>query len=363
MKTPRPPRELRAKSGTNIRGGVMAAHRSALFDKQHQPLKRLVAQYQRASKKFFSRADRRAADEIVKRVRHEYFAANLKQGPDALSWVANQSAFRRRLQRALARALPQVREWRKLTTAFQRDYQKLIQAQSLRPRAGDIQVTPDSGVRPESHTLQEFLPPFGVHDVAIEELTNFPDVEDHSFAIPGNGHVVNNLELEYDDSTSFLNGIFGLYLPVYGWSRAGCGTNYVLPQAGRLRIGAVLRNFHTRVTLSLEDNFGFSMGRVYGSANLYVDIVRGRNVTTLSQTLVEKTLESDGDDTSTTLPQLDDTTPYSIDVTTDETFPAGTAVQILAGSEFVSGCRLDDMVANVKALLWYQVQKITVDVV
>jgi hypothetical protein len=115
--------------------------------------------------------------------------------------------------------------------------------------------------------------------------------------------------------------------------------------------------------MSLEDNFGFSMGRVHGSANLYVDIVRGRNITTLSKTLVEKTLESDGDDVSTTLPQLDDINPYVIDVTTDETYQAGAAVQIIAGTEFVSGCTLDDMVANVKALLWSQVQKITVDVI
>lgn len=364
MKTNRPPREFRAKTGTNIRGGVMAAHRSALLAKQAKPLKRLFADYRRASKKLFSKSELRAAESIRQRIWQEYHAANLKHGPDAMSWAANHAAFRRRLQRALAQTLPRLREWRALTNAFQRDCQKLFQAASVRPRAGDIRVSLDQNALPDSPTAEEYLAPFGVYDVAMSEVGNYPDIEDNSFAIPGNGHVVNNLELEYDDSTWwFPNGLFGIYLPVHGWSHAGCGINYNLPKTGRLRIGAVVRNFYARVTMSLEDNFGFSMGRVHGSANLYVDIVRGRNITTLSKTLVEKTLESDGDDVSTTLPQLDDINPYVIDVTTDETYQAGAAVQIIAGTEFVSGCTLDDMVANVKALLWSQVQKITVDVI
>jgi hypothetical protein len=363
MKPTLPPRDKRAKTGTNIRGGVMAAHRSRLFKKQLGPLKRLVYGYQRAAKKLFSKADLRTASAIMRRLQHESRVANIKLGPDASKWEANNLKLRARVQRELGKALPQMREWRAVTADFQRDYQQLIQAQLAWPRAGDVHIDFGEIAPPDSGNTQEFFPPFGLHDVSIEEATNYPEVKDHSFAIPSSGHVVNNLELEYDDDTSILNGFFGLYLPVYGWSRAGCGINYVVPTTGRLRIGAALRNFHSRVKMSLEDNFGFSMGRVYGSANLYVEIVRGRNITTLSETLVEKTLESDGDDTSTTLPNLDDTVPFSIDVTTDETFEAGAAVQILAGSEFVSGCMLDDMVANVKALLWSQVQKITVEVV
>jgi hypothetical protein len=50
-------------------------------------------------------------------------------------------------------------------------------------------------------------------------------------------------------------------------------------------------------------------------------------------------------------------------VTTDEIFETGAAVQIVAGSEFNCGCRLDDMESSVNALLWSQVKKITVDVV
>jgi len=113
----------------------------------------------------------------------------------------------------------------------------------------------------------------------------------------------------------------------------------------------------------LTDNFGFSVGEIYADASLYLDIVRGSKITHLSTILVEKILESDGDDISTTLPALDDPAPYVIDVTTDEIFEAGAAVQIIAGSQFNAGARLDDMKASVNALLWSQVKKITVDVV
>ena len=171
------------------------------------------------------------------------------------------------------------------------------------------------------------------------------------------------MTFEYDEHTAFLNGIFEIYFVLGEWSRAGCGINYTVPRQGHLRLGATLQNFHTRVSMSLKDNFGFSVGRIYADASLYDDIVRGSKITHLSTILVKKILESDGDDISTTLPALDNTAPYVIDVTTDEIFEAGAAVQIIAGSEFNGGCRLDDMKGSINALLWSRAKKITVDVV
>jgi hypothetical protein len=225
---------------------------------------------------------------------------------------------------------------------------------------GDFHI--DLGELAPPETAQEFVPPYPLYDASIEDVTSF-DVHDQSFATPSIGHVINNVTLEYDDHTSFLNGIFEIYAILGGWSRAGCGITYTVPRQGRLRLGATLQNFHTRVSMSLEDNFGFSVGRIYADASLYVDIVRGSKITHLSTILVKKVLESDGDDTSTTLPALDDAAPYVIDVTTDEIFEVGAAVQIIAGSEFNGGARLDDMKASVNALLWSQVKKIWVDVV
>ena len=358
-----PLKDKRARTGTNIRGNVLAAHRAKLLEKQRRSFEHLTTQYQRAARKLFSKADLRVAVAIVERLQRDYHTTNLKLGSDAAKWQANKTKVRGQIQRELAKALPKVRELRVLAGAFQRDYEKLVSAQLHASAAGDVHIDLGEIAPPDTGVAQDFVPPFPLHDVSIEEATNYPDVHDQSFAIPSIGHVVNNLEFEYDDNTSILNGIFGLYLPIWGWSRAGCGINYTLPSRGRLRMVAVLQNFHTRVKLSLEDNFGFSSGHIYAGANLYVEVVRGREITTLSQTLLEKSLDSDGDDTSTTLPALSDTLAYSFDVTTDETFEAGAAVQIIAGSEFVSGCRLDDMVANVKALLWSQVQRIRIEVV
>jgi hypothetical protein len=355
-----PLKDKRAKTGSNLRGNPTAAHRAKLLGEMRKSFQRHADEYRTAAKKLFSKADLRTATAIVDRLRREYHTSNLKLGSDAEKWEANKTKLRKHVQRELARALPKLREWRGLARAFEREYQKLVFAYVNRHAGRDFHI--DLSEPALSATAQEFVPPYPLYDASIYDVTSF-DVHDQSFATPSIGHVINNMTLEYDEHTWILNGIFEIYVVLGEWSRAGCGINYTVPRQGRLRLGATLQNFQTRVSMSLTDNFGLSVGEIYADASLYVDIVRGSKITHLSTILVKKILESDGDDISTMLPALDNTAPYVIDVTTDEIFEAGAAVQIIAGSQFNAGARLDDMKASVNALLWSQVKKITVDVV
>ena len=71
----------------------------------------------------------------------------------------------------------------------------------------------------------------------MSQQNTFPQVRDHSFAVPSIGHVANDLRVSLDESTSFLNGVFastGLLA-----SSAGPVVALTSPRRlqGRLRIG------------------------------------------------------------------------------------------------------------------------------
>jgi hypothetical protein len=280
-----PLKDKRAKTGSNLRGNPIAAHRAKLLGEMRKSFQRHADEYRTAAKKLFSKADLRTATAIVDLLRREHHTSNLKLGSDAEKWEANKRKLRKHVQRELARALPKLREWRGLARVFEREYQKLVLAHVNRHVRGDFHI--DLGEVAPPETAREFVPPYPLYDASIEDLTNF-DVHDQSFATPSIGHVINNVTLEYDEHTSFINGIFEIYVILGGWSRAGCGINYTVPRQGRLRLGATLQNFHTRVSMSLKDNFGFSVGGIYADASLYIDIVRGSKITDLSTILVKK---------------------------------------------------------------------------
>jgi hypothetical protein len=356
---PFPANDKRAKPGSNVRGKVLAAYHAKEQAEIRARLARHRKAYQLKAKKLLTKTELREATTTVKRLRHEYQASNLKLGSDAAKWEANKASYRNRVRQFFTRSLPKYREVMALAQAAREEFQKLLPAELHRVAPG---VSLNLGDLPTFElTAQTFSPEFPLFDLWLEDY--FHDARDHSAAYPSIGHVINNLHFEHDADTSVLNGIFGLYDVASVWSRVGCGFNYTVTATGRLRIVASLQNFYTRVSMSLEDNFGFSSGILYTAANLYVDLVRGSEITTLHQTVVEKIIKSDGDDNSATLPSIDDTAPLIFDVTTDETFQAGAALQIVAGSEFICDANLDDMKASVDALLWYRINSITVDVV
>ncbi|MGC4074202.1 MAG: hypothetical protein QM760_17165 [Nibricoccus sp.] len=256
--------------------------------------------------------------------------------------------------------MPAFRDVRALTKTARRDFRKLLPQVFHRTFQGQFPF--DLGNLPElGSTMQVFTPPFAVFDVT--QNNQYDDSQNDSFALPGIGHVVNKFHGSLDEDTSILNGIFGLDGLASVQNRAGCGFNFTVPTRGRLRIITELQHLSTRVTMSLEDNFGFSSGVLLASSNIYVNLIRGQNVIELTQTMVGHTLESEGDDVSAVLPAPDINTPFIFDVITEETFETGADIQIVAGCKFSSGTSLDDMKATVDAFLWHQIKRIAVDVI
>jgi hypothetical protein len=319
-----------------------------------------AAIYRRQAKKLLSKRELRAAADITARRRKEFYASNLALGSEARKHEVNRTKFRRLINRDLARAVPKLRELRTLARAAQRDHEKLTSTLFHRTVPGRFPISPGEFL-PLEPVVQQVTPPFPLADVSQQNF--FPEVRDNSFAVPSIGHVVNDVRVSRDESTSVLNGILGLDALSSIISRAGCGFNFSLPTQGRLRIMAELQCLHSRVSMSLQDNFGFSSGRVFVSVNIHALIVRGTGILDLSQTLLTNSMISHGSELSANLEPLDDTTPFTFDVTTDNVFDAGADVQIIAGSEFFAAITLDDMKATVNALLWYRVNKVAVSVV
>jgi len=320
-------------------------------------LERHAAIYRRQAEKLLSKRELRAAVEIATRRRKEFYASNLALGSDTKKQEVNRRKFRRLVDRDLAGAVPKLRELRALAEAAQADHEKLTSTLFHRTVPGPFPISPGE-LLPLEPMVQEVRPPFPLFDVSQQNF--FPEVRDQSFAVPSIGHVINDLRVSEDESTSVLNGIFGLKALSGIISRSGCGFNFSTPTGGRLRIMAELQCFQPRVSMSLQDNFGFSSGQVAVSVNIHALIVRGTDILDLSQTLLANGLKSDGSDLSATLEPLDDTTPFTFDVTTEDVFEPGTDVQIIAGSEFLAYTALDDMKATVNALLWSRVNKIAV---
>jgi hypothetical protein len=316
--------------------------------------------YRRQANKLLSKRELRAAVEIAVRRRREFYASNLPLGSEPAKQAVNRKKFRRLIDRDLAGAVPKLRELRALARAAQRDYGKVTSTLFHRDVPVRFPISPGE-LPPLEPAMQEVRPPFPLFDVS--QQNTFPQVRDNSFAVPSIGHVINDVRVSRDENTAPLNGLFGLDGLGSIISRAGCGFNFSPPASGRLRIVAELQSLHSRVSMSLQDNFGISSGKVHVSVNIHALVVRGTDVLDLSQTLQSNGLISHGDGLSATLEPLDDTTPFTFDVTTEDVFEPGGDVQIIAGSEFIAATALDDMKASVSALLWYRVNRIAVGMV
>lgn len=319
---------------------------------------------ERELRKHFSKAELKAAARIVARLREEFHAANLELGTDGATWDANKVLFQRRVRQRLAKAFPQVRQWRKKASALERRF--ATQAFSLSSAASakaTSRLTLAPSAEPAEPVWTKFAAPYTFADVVRIDYDAFPTTSDQSFAIPSIGHVITNVVYEHDESTGILSGLFGWYLPLWAWSRSGVGASFAMPVTGRLKIRFRLKNFITRGHLALTDNFGMSDGYIQAFIKLFVELIHGRAVTTVSKIVVDQKLFAPGEDRSKLLPSLFQGGPYVWTVEIDAVFPAGAVLEFAVGTEFEAFATVDDMKAHIDATIWSEVTQIEVQVV
>ena len=160
--------------------------------------------------------------------------------------------------------------------------------------------------------------------------------------------------------------------PVFDWFDApslllksfnGMGATYTLPKTGILEVVVVAQNTRSHLEASIEDNFGWSEGRVEMNAGIYLNVLHPNNIEVNELILTTLSLSTGGDDAYQKQNNLQTNSPFVVTLKSTGAFAEGETVQLLAGSVVTSLTYLDDMTANQNLLVSWQIKEMFVRVI
>jgi hypothetical protein len=343
-------------TGSNLPRNRLSAVRRERVAELRRALRRTNAGYRRGLERLLSRPAFKRAVAIIAEAKREWLPVSFTARGHASRWDAQRDAARAGLRRKLARAVPRYRDVLGLQRGHQRERQKMLAGLLGHiPPVGGVLVPDD----PPDATV--FGPPFPLVDShSWRDQDEHIAITDRSFVLPETGQLIVDTDFDNDEDTAFSDGLLGLLYPNSAGVVASCGVAYTVPRAGPLRVTAELKNFYNHTTMSLRDNWGFSSGTLSCGYYLFAAVLRPSRESLAPQLLFEKTLTSDGDDTSGVMPDIDQEASLALDVTTDDSFSAGEPVWVMVGSGVGVFSMLDDMHSHVRTLLWWRVNRITV---
>ena len=357
-----PKKNKAAKTRSNLRNDRLLDHRSKLVAAQDLIYQRKAREYHRQCKKLFSKADLRIAADIVGRARQEWHSSSLKGGSDSEERDARKVQARRKLNRALAAALPGFREWQALKRVHLREHRKLATLHLGAASSARVHVEWGEVLPTDVTDAQDFVAPFPVFDLHTIDDHHLIS-RDQSFVAHDTGNMMNAFAFNHREDPAAIIGLLGLSRAAPASAFVSCGINFTMPSAGRLRISAVLQNFYSEVSYSLRDNFGLSRVTLDVRLQLFIAAARGGSVIYLPTTVDSTTRSSDGDDLTGAMSGLDGSAPYTVYGETEESLPKSEVIQILAGSEVHIESELDDMSSHVNAVVRWQLKKLTIGVI
>ena len=354
-----PRKDADGKTGSNLDGETSRLLFEAELRKDVALHDKLARDYLKQYSKLLTKKDLRLVAKITSDVADQWRHAILHSEGDSARIAQLAAAARRKLDRAVSRALPSVAKARALRRAQMREHSKLSAATLAAFHGAGHHI--DLGDLTATLTdCAEFVPPFTSFDVVSVAGPGDYIVRDDSFAKPGIGHLVNNFDYDQNENTSFSDGLWGLLTRAFGSNSAACGVAFTAPRDGRLEIHAVMRNFYNKVMFSVTDKFGFSDAKLDFFLQLFIMVVRGSQVIFMPTTLRHNGLVSHGSNLSFHESPIDNSVPVTISATTDQRFNANESVLVLAGSRVLVSTVIDDMHAKVNAVLWWQLQKLCI---
>jgi hypothetical protein len=300
----------------------------------------------------------KAARTAIETARKEWAVVGSEAARDGKRWDSERVLARRSLQERLMEVVPRFGEIRTLQHAH---LNAVFDKARLRPPILETVVAPDEPAP------SVFRVPFGLERLGtllpISGFVDTMDIVDRSFVRQEIGHLVVDADLAANPGAVFgLNEWFDILPLDHSSVSAACGSAYTVPQDGRLLVTASLRNFYSRVTLALRDEWGFSSGSLAVDATIFIAVLRPDGGVVLHSHLAERTLTSDGDDLSGELPDIDQRN-FNLVAATEGSFEAGETVFVLAGTSVSASSALNDMEAHVRALLWWTLEELTIRVV
>jgi hypothetical protein len=356
-----PVRNRAARTGTNVRGGERRSVATLMPPDERVAREQLEASWQKLVRRWFTKTDRKRAAEIFEAARQERDAAVVSL-VDAEAIAARKAALRRRVLRELGKALPRFREFQALLKQRRKALARLNASRLLRGPGSDIAVDLlDLSASADVGSAQLFQPPFPLYDVDSDSVG--VKVTDASFTNATLGILFSDLRTLATDDGPLVFDLTQMRWPsaLYAW--AECGVNYVVPAAGRLRIVADLRNHFNDAHHSLEDRSGPSGGDSEMKIGLSLRAsLRGGASEQFVQPLIRDRLSSSGDDVSRRLDSLPTSRTYRATAVTTAVYARGDVVRVLAGVQVTHDADLDDMRAHGRALMWWELQRIWIEV-
>lgn len=354
------------KTGSNIPNNPILAHRANLLAEQVGPFRKRARRANQEAKTLFTEADLRVAAKLAGKTNKEWRPKTLKVRGKASKVNDIKAEARKQMDRSFRDNLSKYEKLQSLQKDFSRDYHELSKAVSAAASSDQVHIDWGDLTATTDPDVQEFGPPFPIFDAQNNGSDFAPDdIDDRSHVLPGSGGLVTKVHFVLDDGTSgwLMDEYFGINNTATFTSWVACGVSFTVPKAGRLRIGALLKNLFNHITGSLTNTFGFSHGNLDVELRLFTDIVRLGNVIHIPTVILSDGLISHGSDLNLTMPDLDTSVPYTLDNETDEHFAAGEIMWIVVGSECYIKANLDDMTAHVSSDILWELQKITVGVI
>lgn len=315
-----------------------------------------LAEYRRRMGELVSDEQRAEVRAIITEARAERDRTGRLSIGDAQRWDAERVRGRAALQDAIGKVVPGYRKLRKLQLSGVQTVAEL--ARVPRPIFEPV-------VLPADPMPAVYSPPFALDRLGPldQDVVYDMDLADRSFVRPEIGHLVLDADLAADPGSVWgLNEWFGIIPPNAGCVSAACGTSFTMPEEGRLQVTATLRNAYSRTTLSLTDEWGSSSGSLSVDATIFIAVLQPGGGEVLHNLVAARRLESDGDDKSALLPDIDQQ-PFNLLGNTEARFRSGESVFVLAGVFVAAGSVLNDMQIQVRTLMWWVLDELGIAVV
>lgn len=329
-------------SRTGARIAAEAGMWAILTDYQHR-LRKLATEKQIA--------EARAA---IREARASW-AAGGRLSADGDRWDAERARRRAALRKQLEKIVPEFAGLRAL---------QVEGARAVAERARLRHPVYEPVVAPADPTPTIYRPPFTQDRLGpLDDLVHNMEVVDRSFVRPEIGHLIVDADLTADPPGIWgFDEWFGIIPPDHGCVSAACGTAFTMPEDGRVQVTAALRNLYSRTTLAITDEWGSSWGSLSVDATTFVAVLGLERSEVLHSTVSGRTLESDGDDKSALLPDVDQQL-FRLLGNTEGRFRAGESVFVLAGLYVGAGSELNDMEIHVRTLMWWALEELGIAVV
>lgn len=353
-----PQRTKHSKVGSNLKARKrLAAADAALLESRLKPFRAAERQLQRQQRVILTRPVLRNAAEIVRQHVDLYNQAFVKARGSGVKIQKARQRARASIDRALRASTPRFAEYEALLRQHGRDHQRLVATHLLTPQGAALDLALGDILLPGGVAFQLFRPTYELFDVTPVEP---PSPDNNSFAEPRSGIVVTDIQVHHT-----FPGVPGVDPFVFnprrkGEFRSSVGINFRVPQTGFLTGVAVIQNLFNKFVFTAEDRFGFSSADLDAVHTIFVTIIRSGEIRRFETIVFANGLVARGDDLSFSTSPIQNSTPFRISFTTQETFVKGEQIQILAGAALFIQTIVNHMDGFIRGLTVWQVKSLSI---